>query len=96
MEQGEIVNLSIKQLDVETKRRVEETEGVRGKLILLQTQLAGVVEEKDIMRRDVEEVGCAREERIRAAWKTRDSAVDRKNAAEVDLARARVEARTPN
>jgi coiled-coil domain-containing protein 64 len=42
------------------------------------------------VRQDLEDSGLSKDQIIRKAWETRDAAVKRKNAAEVELARERI------
>ena len=75
-------------------------------LALLSARLSAVESEREVLRQDKRLAGQGRDAAIRAAWKTRsttgrkvinvimlcrDEAVERKNAAELELARCRVE-----
>ena len=71
----------------------------------MSARLSAVESEREVLRQDKRLAGQGRDAAIRAAWKTtttgrkfinvimscRDEAVERKNAAEVELARCRVE-----
>lgn len=48
-------------------------------------------EERDTARRDARDTHLAKDEIIRRAWEVRDQAVARKNAAEIELARTRID-----
>ncbi len=56
----------------------------------METELRGAEEERDTLRRDLSSSSSSRDELVRKAWEARDAAVKRKNAAEVELARARI------
>ena len=60
-------------------------------LVLLEALLAGVEEERLLLRGDVKESSLGKETLIKHAWTRRDAAVGRKNLAEVELARGRIE-----
>ena len=59
--------------------------------MLLEARLEAAEEERLILKKDVEESSLSRENLIKSAWSSRDAAVERKNLAEVELARARIE-----
>ena len=69
---------------------------VREQLTLKEVELVATREERDVARRDVEDTHLAKDEIIRRAWEVRDQAAARKNAAEIDLARTRIEALQSN
>lgn len=54
-------------------------------------ELEATREERDTARRDVRDTHLAKDEIIRRAWEVRDQAVARKNAAEIELARTRID-----
>lgn len=54
-------------------------------------ELEATREERDTARRDVRDSELAKDEIIRRAWEVRDQAVARKNAAEIELARTRID-----
>ena len=60
-------------------------------LLLLEARLNAAEEERLILKKDVEESSLSKETLIKSAWSNRDSAVARKNVAEVELARGRIE-----
>ena len=47
-------------------------------------------EERDTVKQDLEGSNLGKDEVIKKAWETRDTAVKRKNASEVELARERI------
>lgn len=61
------------------------------KLTLKEVELEATREERDTARRDVRDTHLAKDEIIRRAWEVRDQAVARKNAAEIELARTRID-----
>jgi len=58
---------------------------------LKEVELEATREERDTARRDVRDSELAKDEIIRRAWEVRDQAVARKNAAEIELARTRID-----
>jgi hypothetical protein len=60
-------------------------------LALLETRLHIKEEERLILKKDVEESSLSKETLMKRAWSSRDAAVARKNVAEVELARGRIE-----
>ena len=60
-------------------------------LLLLEARLNAAEEERLILKKDVEESSLSKETLIKSAWSSRDAAVKRKNVAEVELARGRIE-----
>jgi len=64
---------------------------IGNQLTLKEVELDAVREERETARRDASETHLAKEEIIRRAWEVRDQAVQRKNAAEIDLARTRID-----
>ena len=59
-------------------------------LSMLEAGLSGAEEERDNLRKDLDESNLGKDKLIKKAWETRDAAVKRKNAAEVELARERI------
>ena len=60
-------------------------------LLLLEARLKAAEEERQILKKDVEESSLSKDTLIKSAWSSRDAAVERKNVAEVELARGRIE-----
>ncbi len=52
--------------------------------------MKAVEEERDTLKQDLCDASLSKEQVVRKAWETRDQAVKRKNAAEVELARERI------
>jgi coiled-coil domain-containing protein 64 len=59
-------------------------------------ELAGMTEERDRARADLEDTHLAKDEVIRKAWEVRDAAVARKNTVEVELAKTRIDVMQAN
>lgn len=59
-------------------------------------ELAGIIEERDRARTDLENTDLARDEVVHKAWEVRDAAVARKNAVEVELAKTRIDVMQAN
>jgi len=64
---------------------------VIGQLTIRQAELTAVAEERDNARRDLGETHLAKDEIVKRAWELRDKAVERKNKAEIDVARTRID-----
>ena len=58
---------------------------------MMTSNLAAAVEERDIFAQDIVEAGAGKDVIIKNACDKRDEAVEAKNAAEVDLAKNRIE-----
>ena len=59
-------------------------------LSITEVRLRSAEEERDTLKQDLEGSNLGKDEVIKKAWETRDSAVKRKNASEVELARERI------
>ena len=59
-------------------------------LSLVEVRLRGAEEERDTLRADLADSSAGQDVIVRKAWETRDKAVKRKNAAEVELAKERI------
>lgn len=93
IERGKI---GLKQAELEAKKKEEQIQGVKSKLALVEARLSAADEERLILRTDLAETKMSQENRIKSAWVTRDAAVDRKNLAEVELAKGRIESMQVN
>lgn len=62
-----------------------------GQLTIREAELAAVTEERDNARRDLSETHLAKDEIVKKAWELRDQAVQRKNKAEIEVARTRID-----
>lgn len=80
----------------ELKRRTEQVMELTSKLSVRDAELAGVTEERDRARNDLEETHLARDEVVHKAWEVRDAAVARKNTVEVELAKTRIDVMQAN
>ena len=56
----------------------------------MEVRLRGAEEERDTLRSDLADSTAGQDVIVRKAWETRDKAVKRKNAAEVELAKERI------
>ncbi|XP_012278988.1 bicaudal D-related protein homolog isoform X2 [Orussus abietinus] len=81
----------LKQTQEELKRRGEALLDTTSKLSVCEAELRGVREERDRARGDIEHSELAKDEVLAQAYKVRDQAVARKNRAEVELARTRID-----
>lgn len=64
---------------------------ISGQLTIREAELAAVSEERDNARRDLSETHLAKDEIVKKAWELRDQAVQRKNKAEIEVARTRID-----
>ena len=62
-----------------------------GQLTIREQELSAVTEERDNVRRDMSESHLAKDEIVKRAWELRDQAVQRKNKAELEVARTRID-----
>lgn len=81
----------LKQTQEELKRRGEALLDTTSKLSVSEAELRGVREERDRARGDMEHSQLTKDEVLAQAYKVRDQAVARKNRAEVELAKTRID-----
>lgn len=84
-------NQQLKQTQDELKRRGEALLDTASKLNVCEAELRGVREERDRARGDIEDSELTKDEILAQAYAVRDQAVSRKNRAEVELARTRID-----
>ena len=53
--------------------------------------MSAATEERDTLKSDLDDSALAKDELIKKAWETRDAAVKRKNATQIELARSRID-----
>merc|ERR1712013_849490 len=82
--------------ELEAKQKDTEIQRIRSKLMMMEARLAAAEEEREMLKKDVEESSLSKESLIKSAWSSRDAAVERKNVAEVELARTRIESMQVN
>ncbi|XP_076176676.1 bicaudal D-related protein homolog [Ptiloglossa arizonensis] len=80
-----------KQSQEELKRRGEVLLDTTSKLSVCEAELRGVREERDRARGDMEHSQLTKDEILAQAFSVRDQAVARKNRAEVELAKTRID-----
>ncbi|XP_076641837.1 bicaudal D-related protein homolog [Halictus rubicundus] len=80
-----------KQTQDELKRRGEALLEMTSKLSVAEAELRGVREERDRARGDMEHSQLTKDEVLAQAYSVRDQAVARKNRAEVELAKTRID-----
>ncbi|XP_037090336.1 bicaudal D-related protein homolog isoform X2 [Pollicipes pollicipes] len=73
------------------KRQAEELSRHMHQLTMKEKQYEALKEERDILKEDLNSTHMSKEELIKKAWEVRDKAVQRKNATEIELARARID-----
>lgn len=78
------------------KRQAEELSRHMHQLTMKEKQFDALKEERDILKDDLSNMHLSKEELIKKAWEVRDKAVARKNATEIELARARIDVMTIN
>lgn len=81
----------MKQTQEELRRRGESLLELTSKLSVCEAELRGVREERDRARGDIEDSELTKDEVLAQAYQVRDQAVARKNRAEVELARTRID-----
>ncbi|XP_076375882.1 bicaudal D-related protein homolog isoform X2 [Megalopta genalis] len=81
----------LKQSQDELKRRGEALLDTTSKLSVSEAELRGVKEERDRARGDMEHSQLTKDEVLAQAYSVRDQAVARKNRAEVELAKTRID-----
>lgn len=89
-EQCEKLSMSLKQSEVDIKKRDDEINQQLSKLSVLEVELAAVKEERDTYKDDMDNSSLSKDQLIKKAWEVRDAAVKRKNTAEIDLAKERI------
>jgi len=89
-EQCEKLSLSLKQSEVDMKKKDEDINQKQSKLTVLEVELGAVKEERDQYKQDMEDHALSKDVLIKKAWEVRDAAVKRKNTAEIDLAKERI------
>lgn len=62
-----------------------------GQITIKESELSAALEERDIARQDLSETHLAKDEIVKKAWSLRDSAVQRKNKAELEVAKTRID-----
>merc|ERR1712001_899 len=89
-ENCEKMSLSLKQGEVDLKRKDEEIIQQKNKLSLIELELQAVKEERDQLKQDIEDSDLNKDQLVRKAWEVRDEAVKRKNAAEIEVSKERI------
>lgn len=64
---------------------------ISGQITIREAELTAAMEERDNARRDLSETHLAKDEIVKKAWDLRDQAVQRKNKAEIEVARTRID-----
>ncbi|XP_034941335.1 bicaudal D-related protein homolog [Chelonus insularis] len=90
-EELDVVKQQLKQTQEELKRRGETLLETTSKLTICEAELRGVKEERDRARGDMKDTDLNRDQVLAQAYAVRDQAVARKNRAEVELARTRID-----
>ncbi|XP_021940797.1 bicaudal D-related protein homolog [Zootermopsis nevadensis] len=80
----------------ELKRKTEQVMELTSKLSVQDAELAGITEERDRARTDLENTHLSRDEVVHKAWEVRDTAVARKNVIEIELAKTRIDVMQAN
>merc|ERR1712193_318561 len=90
LQQSETLNLRLKQKETEMKKKEEEIVSLQSQLSVLKVELTAAEEQCKTLKEDIENSGISKDELVRIAWEARDAAVNRKNTAEIELAKERV------
>ena len=59
-------------------------------LSMVEVKLSAAEEERDTYKQDLSDTQLSKDQVVKKAWETRDAAVKRKNASEVELAKERI------
>ncbi|XP_017774868.1 PREDICTED: bicaudal D-related protein homolog isoform X2 [Nicrophorus vespilloides] len=81
----------IQERDVELQRRADNIRELGTKISVCEVELQAALEERDRARNDASHTSLNQDEVVSKAREVRDTAVTRKNKAEVELAKTRVE-----
>jgi len=88
---AEQTELRLKQVETESKQKLDQLQELKCKLVLMTSNLAAAVEERDMFAADILDANNSKDVIIKNACDKRDEAVEAKNEAEVDLAKNRIE-----
>jgi len=90
LQQSETLNLRLKEKETDLKKKEEEIVSLQSQLSVLKVELSAAEEQCKTLKEDIENSGISKDELVRIAWEARDAAVNRKNTAEIELAKERV------
>lgn len=90
-ERSDQLEKKLTQLGDTVKRQAEELARYMQELVIKEKQYEALKEERDILKSDLSSTHLSKEALIKKAWETRDQAVQRKNATEVELAKSRID-----
>ncbi|CAG0890918.1 unnamed protein product [Cyprideis torosa] len=79
------------KLSKERDAQQKENDSLQGQLTVTEARLAACEEQRDTYKQDLENTHLSKDVLVKKAWEVRDKAVQRKNTAEIELARTRVE-----
>ncbi|XP_018017556.1 bicaudal D-related protein homolog [Hyalella azteca] len=85
------LSLELQEVKDKLKAKTCEAEKLSGEVTVQEAQQAALQEERDNLRRDLQNTHLARDEIVKRAWDSRDQAVGRKNKCEIELARTRID-----
>jgi coiled-coil domain-containing protein 64 len=75
-ENCEKLSLTIKQGEVDLKKKDEEIVQQKNKASLLELELTAVKEERDQLKQDIEDSDLSKDQLVRKAWEVRDEAIN--------------------
>lgn len=90
LQQTETMNLKLKQREADMKKKEEEIVSLQSQLSVLKVELSAAEEQCKTLKEDIESRGISKDELVKKAWEARDAAVQRKNNAQIELAKERV------
>jgi len=90
LQQTETMNLKLKQREADMKKKEEEIVSLQSQLSVLKVELSAAEEQCKTLKEDIESRGISKDEMVKKAWEARDAAVQRKNNAQIELAKERV------
>ncbi|XP_044739165.1 bicaudal D-related protein homolog [Chrysoperla carnea] len=91
LERLESARREIRERDDELCRRADTIHELESRVSVKEVELQAAIEERDRARTDVSQSSLARDDVVQQAREVRDAAVARRNKAEVELARTRVD-----
>ena len=90
VDQLERLQFHLRQAEGKLRQKDEEINELQSRLETIAVEMKGVEEERDHLKADVDSSALGRDAIVKKARESRDAAVKRKNAAEVDLAKERI------
>ncbi|KAF2366692.1 hypothetical protein FHG87_002558 [Trinorchestia longiramus] len=90
------LNQELQETKDKLKAKTNEVEVLSGHATIHEAEHAALAEERDNLRRDLDNTHLAKDEIVKKAWDSRDQAVGRKNKCEIELAKTRIDLMSVN